>query len=149
MEEANCENVRIASMAQADGASTGLSLDQVEAHLATCAACRQEVTEMRAITGLLDMAERSTRYEQVWPLIEKRLDGLTPESKRLGDWRPFLVLGLLLAGYRIILAMTDQDLGFSFKLVPVALLIAVFLYLKENPFRVNSNLRLQGELHHE
>ena len=145
MEEANCENVRIASMAQADGVSTGLSPDQMEAHLATCAECRQEVNEMRALTGLLGMAERSTRNEQVWPLIEKRLDGLTLESDRVRDWRPFLVLGLLLAAYRVILAMTADDLGFSFKLVPLALLIAVFVYLKENPFKVNSNLRLQGE----
>jgi hypothetical protein len=149
MEEANCQNVRISSMAEGDGVSTRLSLDQIEAHLATCAECRQEVDEMRALTGLLGMAERSTRYEQMWPLIEKRLDGLTLESNRLGDWRPFLVLGLLLAAYRIILAINGHDLGVSFKLVPFVLLIAVFVYLKENPFKVNSNLRLQGDLHHE
>jgi predicted anti-sigma-YlaC factor YlaD len=145
MEEMNCEDVRIASMAEADGVSTRLSLDQIEAHLAACADCRQEVEEMTALTGLLSVAERSPRDEQVWPLIEQRLDGRAPGSNGLGNWRPFLVLGLLLAAYRIILAMTAQDLGFSFKLVPLALLIAVFVYLKENPFKVNSNLRLQGE----
>jgi predicted anti-sigma-YlaC factor YlaD len=146
MEETNCENVRIASMARADGFSTLLSPDQIDGHLATCVECRLELQQLAALTGFLDSAERNKRSEQLWPLIEQRLEGAAAVARKGPvDWRPFLVLGLLLAGYRVIMAAKDQDFGLWFKLVPVALVLTVFVYLNENPFRINSNLRLRGE----
>lgn len=144
MTETNCENVRIASMARADGYKPLLSPAQVEAHIATCVDCRQEVEEMGTLIAVLDSAKRRARYEQVWPLIEPHLGEAAPARNGRFDWRLFLVLGFLLAGYRLILMVNGQEFGLWFKLVPVALVIAVFGYVKENPFKINSDLRLKG-----
>jgi hypothetical protein len=56
-----------------------------------------------------------------------------------------VILGVLLLGYRIVEMAPDRDFGLLFKLVPVALVIAAFSYLKENPFKVHSELSLVGE----
>jgi len=39
----------------------------------------------------------------------------------------------------------DRDFGLLFKLLPVVLVIAAFTYLKENPFKIHSELSLEGE----
>ena len=143
MAEESCENIRMASMARADGSSSSLSSARIDAHLASCAECRQEVQQMATLMGLLDSARRGARNEEVWPLIDRDLEGVAKPRKEGFDWRPFLLLGLLLAGYRVILAANGQQLGIWFKLVPVALVIVAFAYVKENPFKINSELRLE------
>ena len=143
MTEENCEQVRMASMAIADGSASSLSPAQIQAHLASCAECRREVHQTATLTALLDSAKRSTRHEEVWPLIEQQLEGGARSRKPLFDWRAFLVLGFLLTGYRVTLMVSGQQLGFWFKLVPVALVMVVFTYVKENPFKINSELRLE------
>jgi len=32
-----------------------------------------------------------------------------------------------------------------FKLLPIILVVAAFIYLRENPFKVNAELRFEGE----
>jgi hypothetical protein len=54
-------------------------------------------------------------------------------------------LGVLLLGYRLAEMIPDRDFGLVFKLVPVLLVIAAFSYLRENPFKINTELRLEGE----
>jgi hypothetical protein len=39
----------------------------------------------------------------------------------------------------------DRSPGWSFKLVPLLLAVAAFVYLRENPFKINAELRLEGE----
>jgi predicted anti-sigma-YlaC factor YlaD len=50
----------MAAMAIADGYQSEWSSGQIEAHLAVCADCRQEVGQMRALTSLLDAQVRRT-----------------------------------------------------------------------------------------
>ena len=57
-----------------------------------------------------------------------------------------MLLGVLLFGYRIVELIPDRDFGLLFKLVPVLFVIATFSYLRENPFKINSDLKLEGEL---
>jgi hypothetical protein len=56
-----------------------------------------------------------------------------------------LLLGVLLVGYRIVEMVPERDFGFMFKLVPLLFVIAAFRYLRENPFKIDSELRLEGE----
>ncbi|MGH9754412.1 MAG: anti-sigma factor family protein [Blastocatellia bacterium] len=145
MAEVNCENVCIAVMAIADGEKPLLQADQVEAHLVNCANCRLEIEQLRAMTALLDSQQRHEPRENIWPLIERRLNTTAPASKaRLGS-RSFLFLGLLLFGYKIILTLPERDPGVWFRLLPALFVIAVFIYLKENPFKINCELKLEGE----
>lgn len=145
MSKLNCETVCMAAMAMADGYVSELSSDQIEAHLADCSDCRREVGQLRALSSLLDAQERRPRTENVWQLVERRLPDAAPAQSPSQAWRPFLLLSMLLLGYRIGEMIPDRDFGFLFKLVPVLFVIAAFIYLKENPFKINSELRLEGE----
>ena len=132
-------------MAMADGYVSELSSDQIETHLARCADCRREVGQLRALSSLLDAQERRPRTESVWRMVERRLPDASPAQRTSRAWHPFMLLGMLLLGYRIVEMIPDRDFGFVFKLVPVVFVIAAFSYLKENPFRIDSELRLEGE----
>src|SRR6266850_5137691 len=144
MTKLNCESVCMASMAIADGYQCELSSDQIEAHLASCADCRREVGQLRALSSLLDAQERRQRTENVWQRVEPRLTDASPAPINSQTWHPFILLGGLLLGYRIVEMVPDRDFGFIFKLVPVLLVIAAFSYLRENPFKINSELKLEG-----
>ena len=145
MTKLNCESVCMASMAVADGYQPELSSDQIEAHLASCADCRREVEQLRALSSLLDAQERRQPTENVWQRVERRLADASPAPSNSPAWHPFVLLGALLIGYRIVEMIPDRDFGFIFKLVPVLFVIAAFSYLRENPFKINSELRLEGE----
>jgi hypothetical protein len=56
-----------------------------------------------------------------------------------------MLLGGLLLGYRIVEMLPDRHFGVLFKLVPVLFVLAAFTYLRENPFKIDSELRLEGE----
>ena len=145
MTKLNCESVCMASMAIADGYQSELSSDQIEAHLVSCADCCREVGQLRALSSLLDAQERQQRTENVWQRVERRLPDASPAPSNSQTWHPFMLLGGLLLGYRIVEMVPDRDFGFIFKLVPLLFVIAAFSYLRENPFKINSELRLEGE----
>src|SRR5713226_5748208 len=145
MTKLNCESVCMAAMTIADGYQSELSSDRIEAHLADCSDCRREVGQLRALSSLLDAQERRQRTENVWKRVEQRLPDATPAQSTSQVWRPFMLLGMLLLGYRIVEMIPDRDFGLLFKLVPVVLVIAAFSYLKENPFKIDSELSLEGE----
>jgi hypothetical protein len=145
MSELNCENVSMAAMAIADGYQPELSSEQIGTHLASCSDCRREVGQMQALSSLLDTQERRLRTENLWGRIERRLHN----AQRVNTSRvfpSFMFLGALLLGYRLLELIPDRDFSFLFKLVPVLLVIAAFGYLRENPFKINCELRLEGEL---
>jgi hypothetical protein len=135
----------MAAIAMADGYQPRLSADQIEAHLASCSGCRREVEQLRALSNLLDAQRRRQRTENVWKRVERCLPDAAPVQSTSEAWYPFMFLGVLLLGYRLVELIPDRDFGFSFKLVPVLLVIAAFSYLKENPFKVDTELRLEGE----
>lgn len=141
----HCERVCMAAMAIADGYPSELSSEQVEAHLTSCSDCRREIGQGRLLSSLLDAHERRQRTENVWRLVERRLHDASTAQSTSRSWHPFILLGILLLGHRIIEMVPDRDFGFSFKLVPVLFVIAAFSYLGENPFKIDSELRLEGE----
>ena len=145
MTKLNCESVCMAAMAIADGYQSELSSDQIEAHLADCSGCRHELGQLRLLFTLLDAQERRQRTENVWKQVERRLADDSSAQSTSQAWRPFLILGVLLLGYRVIEMVPNRDFGFLFKLVPVLFVIAAFSYLKENPFKIHSELSLEGE----
>ena len=145
MSELNCESVSMAAMAIADGYQAELSSQQIETHLASCADCRREVGQLQELLRLLDTQERQLRTENLWQKIEPRLTNVTRTSTSRVS-ASFMFLGALLLGYRLLELIPDRDFSFLFKFVPVLLVIAGFGYLRENPFKINSELSLEGEL---
>lgn len=145
MSELNCESVSMAAMAIADGYQPELSSEQIGTHLASCADCRRELGQLQALSNLLDKQERRLRSENLWERIESRLPD-APRSNASAVLPLFMFLGALLLGYRLLELIPERDFSFLFKFVPLLLVIAAFSYLRENPFKINSELRLEGEL---
>ena len=146
MTRVDCENVRRAAMTIEDGYVSDLSADQIEAHLADCSDCRGEVRQLRALTNLLDGQKRRQRTESIWERVEQHLTDASRTRTTSRVWYPFVILGLLLLGYRLVEMIPDRHFGILFKLVPVILVIAAFSYLRENPFKINSQLTLEGRV---
>jgi hypothetical protein len=134
----------MAAMALADGYQAELSSAQIEAHLAACAGCRQELSQLHTLANLLAGQKRRRRSEHIWTGIEGRLpdDALAQSASQ--TWHPFMLLGLLLLGYKLVEMIPDRDFGLLFKLVPILFIVAAFCYLKENPFKINAELKLEG-----
>lgn len=142
----DCEIVCMAAMAMEDGYVSELSADQIEAHLAGCSDCRREIGQLRALAGLLDGQKRRQRAENVWRKVEQRLPDTSSTQITNQAWYLFVPLGVLLLGYRLVELIPERELGLLFKLVPILLAIAAFSYVRENPFKINSELRLEGEV---
>ena len=152
MTELNCENVCLAAMAMMDGDEAPLSTEAIENHLASCPDCREEVAQLRGLTELLSAQKRRDYTEDVWPairpLINEGLDaGVARQSGKTSAAAAlaFAVLGVLLLCYKLAEMVPQADPGPLFKLVPVLLVLGVFGFLKENPFKINTSLRLEGE----
>jgi hypothetical protein len=134
----------MAVMAIADGYQSELSSEQIGAHLASCADCRREVEQLQELSSLLNTQERRLPTKDLWQQIERRLPNVTrTNTSRFSP--AFMFLGALLLGYRLLELIPDRDFSFLFKFVPVLLVIAAFSYLRENPFKINSKLSLEGE----
>jgi len=146
--EVTCEIVCVAAMARADGAQTALPPAEIEAHLTHCAHCRREIAQLEAVSTLLNAQRRQPLHAvNLWARIENRLPAPAAAAARekFPVSHPFILLGLLLVAYRLVEMVPDRSLGWPFKLVPLLLAVAAFVYLRENPFKINANLSLEGE----
>jgi hypothetical protein len=145
MTDINCESVRIADMALADSEESPLGIEEVETHLRNCERCRAEIGSLRAINELLSSQKRLRAQANVWPVVSERL-GAEAASTPPFRWRVLLLFGIPLFGYKVLLLILQTAPSLWSKLVPIILVIAVFSYLKANPFKINSELTLRGEL---
>ena len=145
MTDINCESIRIAEMALADGEEPPLSLNELETHLRNCDHCRAETEPLRAINEMLSSQKRLRLEASIWPLVNERLEA-TAGTARPFSWRVLLLFGIPLFGYKFLLLILQTAPNLWSKLVPLILVIAVFSYLKTNPFKINCELTLRGEL---
>jgi len=141
MNQVNCENVCLAAMAVADGEKPLIPAPDIELHLAQCDRCRADVEQLQAFIELLNAPRRRERTESVWRRVAESLRHSGKARTVPDHWPWFLLLGLLLAGYRVIVAASDWEPSILFKVAPVLLAIAVFIFLRENPFKVNPGLQ--------
>ena len=142
MNELNCEDVLIAKMAEADGEVTNLSRSQMDLHIAGCESCGRELEQMQATTELLRHQSRSAIDADLWPAIEQRIGKPKPTHS---GWKIFAILAALLVAYKLLEMLPEQDPGFAFKLVPLLIVVVLFVFIKENPFRINTELILEKQ----
>lgn len=145
MKELNCETVLMAAMAAADGHPTTMESGQVEAHLAVCDDCRSELESLGGLVKLLDSQKRRQSDDDVWSALEPRLvvhAERLPADDNIRMWVP---IGLILLSYKLFEQIPDRHLALVYKLLPLLLVTAVFVYLKQNPFKINTQLKLEGE----
>lgn len=142
MNEITCENVLMAKMAEIDGEETDISSAQINLHLADCEFCRTEFDEMQSADNLLKRQARREQNADLWSAIETQIG--TKRDSQIG-WKPFILIGAILVAYKLLEMLPERDFGLAFKLVPLVFVVALFVFLKENPFKINAELA-QGEI---
>ena len=140
MNEINCEIALTAKMAEIDGEKTDFSAGQINLHLKTCENCRQEIERMQAADNLLKRQTRREQTADLWRAVEKQIGARTNSQI---SWKPFVPLGALLVAYRLLEMLPERDFGLAFKLVPLVFIVALFVVIKENPFKINAELVLE------
>ena len=140
MKEMSCEDVLMAQMAAVDGEEPGSSNEQLAAHIAGCANCQNELKQLQAFDRVLAGHTLSESHVDLWPAIENRIS--KPAGFVLG-WRPFALIGLLLVISKLLEMLPDRDPGIVFKLVPLVIVALLFVLIKENPFRINTELMME------
>lgn len=137
MKELSCEDVLMAQMAAADGEETEFSKEQLAAHMTGCAHCQNELKQLLALDRVLVSHNLAEQRVDLWPAVENRI------TKPVLGWRPFALIGLLLIIYKLLEMLPARDLGLAFKLVPLVIVILLFVFIKENPFRINTELVME------
>lgn len=145
MKNIDCETIQMAAMAAADGIPGKMETARIEAHVAVCGDCRAELEALDGLARLLDSQKRSQSNEDLWSAIEPRLVDQT--ERRLADhnlklWVP---VGLILPAYKLFEQIPDRQPAWEYKLLPLLLVIAVFVFVRQNPFKINTELKLEGE----
>jgi len=144
--ELTCEIVCVAATARGDGVQPPLSPAEIEAHLRHCAHCRREIEQLDTLSALLSSQKRSLHAGDLWAGIESRLPAPALAAREAFPVSAtFIILGVLLVAWRLVEMIPDRAPGWSFKIVPVLAAVAAFVYLRENPFKINAELRLEGE----
>lgn len=144
MNDTNCESIRVAVMALADGETPPLGPEEIETHLLICNRCREEVDQLQATNEFLSSQKRLIPAANLWPLVNERLQA-SASSVPLFRWRVLFLFAIPLFGYKILLLTFQSSPSLWSKLVPVILAIVVFGYLRSNPFKINCELTLKGE----
>ena len=140
MKELSCEDVLMAQMAVADGEQPGFSKEQLVAHIGVCANCRHELKQSQALDQVLAGQTLAESRVDLWPAIENRI---AKRTRAAFGWKPFALIGLLLVIYKLLEMLPAQDPGMAFKLVPLVIVALLFVLIRENPFRINTDLVLE------
>ena len=144
MTDFDCEKVRTAAMAISDGEESSLNTQDIETHIRNCMECKAEIEALGIVNELLSSQKRMDVNIDVWPQVNERLQSSTGSTSF--RWRLLLLFGIPLFGYKGILLLLQTGPSLWSKLVPVLLVIGIFTYLRTNPFKINSELTLSGEL---
>ena len=139
-----CEETMFSVMAEMDGETPILSPEQTARHVTGCERCRAEIERQKAAVNLLQRQKRQIADAiDVWPEVEKRIrEQPVPESVRARYF--FFLLGAILVIYKLFEMIPAQDWGFWFKLAPLVFVAALFYFFRENPFKINTELKLEG-----
>jgi len=138
-----CKATVFSVMAEIDGETPILSPEQTARHVTGCERCRAEIERQKAAVNLLQRQQRQTAdVGDLWPEVEKRIRD-KPISRSVRGRYFFFLLGAILVIYKLLEMIPAQDLGFWFKLAPLIFVTALFYFFRENPFKINTELKLE------
>ena len=130
-----CEEWRVAAMALADGEMPPVSRAAIETHLLTCDGCRRVIEELQELARTWEGQQRPDYSVDIWNAIHDRLG----RPKR--HWLSMLVV--LLVIFKLADLVTDTSLALWVQVVPVLMAAAAFAALRQNPFRIQTDLALK------
>jgi hypothetical protein len=137
-----CEQIRMAVMAHADGESPGIPLDQVELHLSRCADCRREVEAMKSLSPLFAAQSRRHQTAQLWPRIAPGLAVANSASAEPDSAGLFVVLGLILLACQAALFFVAPSLSPWVKAAAILAIAGLLAFRRMNPFVIEPELAL-------
>jgi ABC-type methionine transport system permease subunit len=138
MNETNCENILMAKMAEFDGEKAEISAEIMNSHLSICESCRSEIGQLQNVGDLLNKQTRRKSNPDLWSVIEQQIS-----VKKSLSFIPFIFLGVFLVIYKLLEMLPEQSFGLAFKIVPLIIIVALFVFIKENPFKINTELTLE------
>jgi anti-sigma factor RsiW len=133
-------------MAALDGETPPLSEQEIRGHLATCAACRVEVEQLQRAMAPLDRQKPRVFAQDVWPGVEAALRNQTAPAQPRREVYVFAVLGLFLFACKVLGVLPELGGNWLPKVLPLVAAIVLFGALKQNPFHITGNLKLEGDL---
>jgi hypothetical protein len=145
MDKITCEDTLITLMAESDGEKISASTsEQAAAHLANCPDCRQEFEQMRNVFSVLRSQTRREQNADLWLNIEEHLGANAKSAAAPWTKQLFVLFGICLVAYKLLEMIPERAPGFSFKLVPIVLVVTLFVLIRENPFKINTEIILEG-----
>lgn len=144
MNKVNCETVQMTSSAGFDGHRDSFEANQLEEHLASCGECQREVERLGGLIRLLDSQKRRASNEELWSRIETRLAAEAPARRASRDLTLLIPTAGVLIAYKVFEQLAVHNTAFQIKLVPLLLVIALFALLRENPFRIKAEVKVEG-----
>jgi predicted anti-sigma-YlaC factor YlaD len=140
MKTTDCETALMAKMAEADGEASGILLDEVDRHISTCETCRVELEQLLDVNRRMSFERRADTSVDLWPMIKRQIE--PAREHKIAVW-PFAVIAVMLVAYKLVEMVPARDPGLFLKVVPIVILIAFFVLVKENPFRINAELAME------
>jgi hypothetical protein len=141
----DCDNILMRKMALMDGEQIESNAAEPDAHLAACENCRREIEEMETTRHLLGRQTRKAESPDLWATIGTRI-GAAPATAFETSRPPFVLIGVLLVVFKLLEMIPARDFGWALKTMPFVLAIALFVFLRENPFKINTELKLEKQL---
>ena len=141
-----CEKVRLSAMVTLDGEISPLSVKELDEHLKSCAECRCELEQQKIAIGLLDEQSRRLITEDVCSKVAATIKESRVKLKSRQGLGLFIVLSFILLVYKVIEVLPDFTPGLVIKMMPMVSVFVFFVLLKQNPFKVNKNLKVQGDI---
>jgi anti-sigma factor RsiW len=131
----SCEAVILDAMALLDGERPTLPLAEVEAHLSTCERCASELEQLRSATVALARVHRAPVVADFWPMVSSRSTGVSARR-----WAVAIAVLISLVLWRVFEQAAVDPLALWSRLVAIALVTLLFVFLRANPFRVEPRL---------
>lgn len=138
MNQPGCEEMQIAAMAIEEGQVPEIPVPLVREHLNQCPACRDAVTAISPTLATLARQTRRRHPADLWPAIQRNV------APRPAAW-PYVVLAMLLVVYELIDLVSDRQWSIAIQIIPVLIAFGLFRILKQSPFQIATELRLEGE----
>ena len=138
MNQPGCEEMQMAAMAMEEGQVPEIPGPLVREHLNQCAACRDAAAAMSSTLATLARQTRRRHPADLWPAIQRNV------APRSATW-PYVVLAMLLAVYELIELVPDRQWSIAIQIIPVLIAFGLFRILKQSPFQIATELRLEGE----
>ncbi len=139
MSKPGCEEIQMAAMAIEESQVSEVPAPLVQEHLSECAACREAVAAMSSTLAVLVRQTRRRHPADLLPAIQRNI-----APRPAAAW-PYIALVVLLVVYRLIELVPDRQWSMAIQIIPLLIAFGVFQILKQSPFQIATELRLEGE----